>query len=485
MKKEYDLVIIGAGPAGLTLAHCCSRMGLKILVVDREKTIGGCHRVIRTKDGLFTEHSPRVYFTFYVNLFHIMSEIGVAQEDIFVPYKYTSNDIANKFYAFLSIYEILAFMYAYTIYIFNPNYGKSISLATFAKTHNFSEVIIDKLDRICRVADGTDIYKYSLNKFLSAINNSTSDIIQPKEPLDKSLFRHWKTFLEGRNVDFVLGKELLHLHYNEQTKQIDYIVLENQHKIHLNKLVLAIPPANISGILKTNKDIKNAFGDYHKFHEWSKITEYNEYISITYHFKDKVDIPHINGITLDTDWGIVVIALSDYMGHIEDGYKTVLSVGISIPKAKSKVISKSANECTPEELYIETHRQIKGSIYPDLPDNYHAILNPNQYYHEKEWKSHDEAYFNTVGTQFLPFQSDVISNLYNVGTQNGKSYVDYTTMESAVSNAMVLSYNLYPQLREYYWLRKSLKLRDIIIYILIVLLILIIIYYLIKMFRNM
>ena len=43
----YDLVIIGGGPAGLSLAHYCRSQKLKILIIERESQIGGCHRVNR------------------------------------------------------------------------------------------------------------------------------------------------------------------------------------------------------------------------------------------------------------------------------------------------------------------------------------------------------------------------------------------------------------------------------------------------------
>ena len=112
MKNYYDMVIIGAGPAGLTLAHCCSNMGLNILVIDREKSIGGCHRVIRTQDGLFTEHSPRIYLSNYVNVFRILSELGLKQDDVFTPYKYNMFDVVQKLLPFVQMHEIFAFVIA-------------------------------------------------------------------------------------------------------------------------------------------------------------------------------------------------------------------------------------------------------------------------------------------------------------------------------------------------------------------------------------
>ena len=35
--RYYDLIIVGAGPAGLTLAHTSSSIYRKILIIDKEK----------------------------------------------------------------------------------------------------------------------------------------------------------------------------------------------------------------------------------------------------------------------------------------------------------------------------------------------------------------------------------------------------------------------------------------------------------------
>ena len=43
--------------------------------------------------------------------------------------------------------------------------------------------------------------------------------------------------------------------------------------------------------------------------------------------------------------------------------------------------------------------------------------------------------------------NNIIDNMYNLGTHNGKSYYKFTSLESAVSNAVVLSKELYPSLK--------------------------------------
>jgi uncharacterized protein with NAD-binding domain and iron-sulfur cluster len=271
MKNYYDMVIIGAGPAGLALAHCCSRLGINILIIDKESAIGGCHRVIRTDQGLFTEHSPRIYFSHYVNVMYLMSEMGLMQEDVFIPYKYSLFDIISKLLPYISWYDVIIFAFIHIVYFINIDYGHDISLETFCKHFGVSPKLTEKLDRICRFVDGADISKYSLNKFLS-LSNTVSQILQPNQPLDTSLFKVWKEYLEIRNVDFALGQQVSNIHYNKHLQKIDYVVIDNKHTVYLNKLILAVPPVSMMHILKKNPNIQNAFGDFHAFKDWSEKT---------------------------------------------------------------------------------------------------------------------------------------------------------------------------------------------------------------------
>lgn len=56
-----DYVVVGAGPAGLTIASLLCRHA-SVVIIESQGVIGGCHNVVRSETGgLFTEHSPRVY----------------------------------------------------------------------------------------------------------------------------------------------------------------------------------------------------------------------------------------------------------------------------------------------------------------------------------------------------------------------------------------------------------------------------------------
>ena len=471
--RYYDLIIVGAGPAGLALAHASSSLYRRILIIDRETEIGGCHRVKRDVNGLFTEHGPRIYLSIYYNFFNLMNEMGLQVEDVFVNYKYSFDDVAKeKLLPHYTFYELFMFALAYLMYVINDDYGKDISLYEYLRGHGFSLKVIDIFDRMCRFTDGGNVYSYSLNKILKLTDSSPMlQIYQPKAPLDMVLFSTWKKFLSNRGVDFMLGFHIVD--YDIQNNNVETITLSNSEKIRCGKLVFAVPPVALANIIQYENGLRNAFGNYNDFERWVDKTKYIDYISITYHFKDKLGLPLINGLTFDTDWGIVVINLSDYMETVDDadaGYSTVLSTAVSICDKNSRTTYKKANECSADELINEVHRQIKESIFTNLPDDYKAIINPNNYYdtYKNKWACRDNAYFNTYSEKYIPFYSS-INNVYNVGTHNGKSYISYTTIESAVSNAMYLAGELYPEVSKNYRIYRGITGKNVLMVAILVL----------------
>jgi len=476
MDIKYDIIIIGAGPSGLALAQSYLKINNNILIIDKESDVGGCHRVRRVYNShfneyLFTEHGPRIYSDTYKMFIYLLKDMGLNFYDLFVKYNFQIAQIGGEtVWSTLSYTELFIFAIEYFKLLFNDNYAINLSMKSFLLQNNFSENSINLIDRICRLTDGASIDKYTLNEFLQLFNQQILyNLYQPKLPNDVGLFDLWKKYLLQNNVDFLLNSKVTQLISNNN--KIESIIVNNK-KIYCDKLIIATPPLNIVELFEKsqNEVIKNSFGDFDKLKSFAKNTAYIDYISITFHWNTKLDLPKVYGFP-KTSWGIAYIVLSDYMTFNESASKTVISAAITITDKKSNTINKTANQCRDtNEIINETFNQLKSS-FPNLPVPTISVLSPGVYYDKdlEQWISTDTAYISNFNKDFnLDFSSKTISNLFNVGTHNNKSLYKFTSLESAVTNAVTLSHLLDSRLIELYPITSSLTSRDFIIMFIII-----------------
>ena len=454
----YDYIIIGAGPTGLSLAWYLSQENKKILLIDKESSIGGCHRVQRV-NGLFTEHGPRVYSDAYLNFIDLLKEMDINFCDLFVPYTFPIANVQNsenKSHQ-LSYWEIAIFLINYLNLVINKDYGKDISISTFMNNNNFSDSSKEYINRVCRLTDGATPDKYTVFQFMQLLNQQALyTLSQPNLPNDRGLLKLWEQKLkQTNNINILLNHDVLMID-KPQKNLIESIIVLNKttnKKIKFNskRFIITVPPKPMYNLLYKSPGVQNAFGDINELKTWTTQNSYFDYLPITMHWKQKLELPKIQGFP-STDWGVAFIVLSNYM-KFEDkielvNSQTVISTCVTFPERKSSVTNKTAHESTLKEIYPEVLRQLKIS-YPNLPDPAHMILSPQVYKDNKtnKWINVDTAYVLTDANKSLPPYSKLLKNLYNCGTHNGNSNYHFTSIESAVSNAKSLAINLEPTMK--------------------------------------
>jgi len=472
MSTEYDLVIIGAGPAGLSLAHYLRNTYKKILIIDKESSIGGAHKVERV-NTLFSEHSPRVYVDNYTSFIEILKEIDYDFYENFKLYKFSSNEISRKtLLSILTNYEIFILGLEFMKLVYDVDYGKNYNLKTFLTDNNFKPKSIDVIDRLCRLSDGAGIEKFTINELLQLFNqNIFYNIYEPKIPNDIGLFNKWETFLKKSGVEIKTNTTIEKININNDN-EVKSIIISSNEEILCKKLVIATPPMQLVNILNKNEDkVKYCFGDLDNY---AKNTEYNTYVSITFHWDREIEIPHVHGFPF-SEWGLIFINMSDYMKFNEKSSQTVISTTLSILNVKSKVTNKTANESTKEEVINEAFRQLQVSLGKNLENPTVSLMYPGIYYDNdiKEWKSDNSGFISTMNQGFIDFDSKTIKGIYNLGIHNGHQTIKYTVLESAVSNSIALACKLDPSLQQKYKIRTPFNLttfiRIILIFIAIIL----------------
>jgi hypothetical protein len=358
----------------------------------------------------------------------------------------------------------------------NDNYGKTTTLYDYLIFYKFSTSSIDIIDNICVYIDEGNSKTYSLNKFIKLYDILfNSKILVSSKPQDYFLFNVWKKYLENRGVSFILADSIKNINLIDNS--VSCVELYSGKNYGCVNLVIAVPPTALVKLLNSvnsvnncnnsdNKELKYAFGDYEEIERWKDNTKYKNVICITYRFKDYVEMMPHNGLVLITEWGITALNISEYCEKLENSDYPILSVMVTQCDTRSSYNNKTANECRDEnELIKEVYRQLRISYINHIDAEYYAIINPNNYYDDKNkrWRCEDNAYYNAFAENYIAFKSTNIENLYNLGTHNGKSYIPFNSIESAISNGIALGRELYPDVMRKYCVRRGIYGKDIVV----------------------
>ena len=110
---EYDIIIIGAGISGLSMAHYCAGAGLKTLVIEKSSHVGGAIDSHMFKDraaGFWLEMGAHTCYNSYSNLLGVLEHNGalarlVAREK--APFKMLAGDDLKSIPSQLSFLSLL------------------------------------------------------------------------------------------------------------------------------------------------------------------------------------------------------------------------------------------------------------------------------------------------------------------------------------------------------------------------------------------
>jgi hypothetical protein len=465
-KMKYDFVIVGGGPCGLAFAQCCKDQNKSVLLLESKDSLGGCHTVYRDSQNMFSEHSPRVYSTSYKTFIMLLNNMNINFNDLFTPYKFNLTKIGKLSISKIAVREQFILLSSFIKLLFNDNYGKNISMQDYATKHNFSESTKDYINAVCKLTDGATIEKYTLLKFMSLINQqSFYTLYQPKLPTDIGLFKLWKnhltntTFIYNANVNGITG----------DSGVIKYITYNNNQIVKGKQFIFAIPPLSLCNILLKCNDItiKNAFGNFTEFYDYSIKTNYIDYYPVVFHWDSVLNIPSIYGGFTETDWNLVYIVSSDYTAFSESNSKTVISCVLTSLNKISKNTGKTVNQSNQNEIIQECFIQLQKSF--DLKPFTKAIVNKGVSKINGTWKELDNAWIENIDAYKSIPQTSTFNNMFTVGTHNGLCPYKFTSLESAVYNAVSLGHILLPECKKNIVLNSGYNLTSVVRWIILLL----------------
>ena len=437
---KYDYVIVGAGPTGITIAYLLGKTGKTCALLDQNDSIGGCHRVKRV-NGMFTEHSPRVYLSSYVNTKTLLQQMNTSFDALFTPYHFSIASIGSQVVKQLSFWENFILFTEFIQLIYNPFYDKSVSVQTFTQQYEYSAASIYYLDRLCRFSDGAAMDRYSMYQLLQLMNQQLFyQLYQPKLPNDVGLFPIMSCSLEAtHHVTTMLNQTVLSLVYDDATRMVTGVQTVSGI-VSGSTIVLAVPPPALYKLLTASPSpVTHSFGS---LSSWVTAASYNVDIAATFHWDTELTLPIVWGFPY-SDWGLISIPLTQYMTMNDTRSKTVISTCITYLDVKSSVLLQSANEIADkDQLVNEMFRQLKET-YPTLPPPTTMLLSPTVYRQNHTWVEQDSGFFKSSSISYLSSRG-VIPNLYQVGPQNGNGSSSFTTFEAAVTNGIAFVNRVQP-----------------------------------------
>lgn len=283
--KNYDVIVVGAGLAGLTLAYKLASNNKKVLLLEKEKFLGG-RSSSWNDNNMEVEAGFHRHIGYYKELPKILKEVGVTLDNIIMledeieiklnekdsiilgidpflsPIKFIKRIIGNNKYLTLKDKLSLSklFILGFKDYKLHPKKLDKYSIENYAKAKNITEPVIDYI--ITSLSTGIFFLpkeNYSAKVFfglfypgifrlpkirIGAYKKGMGEVLA--NPIGEKIKQLSSDIQLNTKVESLLIKD----------NKVLGVQLENKDKIYADDVVLAVDIANAKELLK---DIKHDF----------------------------------------------------------------------------------------------------------------------------------------------------------------------------------------------------------------------------------
>lgn len=423
----YDIIIIGGGPSGIALTTILSKTNKKILLIEREHSLGGCWR-IEWKDNLYyTEHAPKVMTEEY-KYFNTLYKFFGNKENPRTKETYPKGVIKhiyfskNIYYNFtlLDIFKIIKEVLKSRIIENNQ------TVYEFCESQNISEGG-KKAFYIVSVTLATTPERMLIKDIFDEIGDLTGnfhEMTQPEKWIDSAI-NYFKTC---KNVDILKSYEVKKINISRNKNNIynsqeTYIIND---KLECKECILSLPPIALYDIISNSDNyIKNNWLQFHKLKKWAWNSYYSS-IAFQLHFDKEVQFKDEWCWSCANDWNIVILPMSNYLEVYskDPSIKTVWSCTIVDQNKYSNYLKKYVYECSLEEIKEECLRQLNVPS-PKVFTFYNGLYRRNNRYMSKDTGFIRQKYGVLPNTGSL-------KNIHIVSTVNMKGTI---YMDKAIKSA--------------------------------------------------
>lgn len=424
------IYIFGAGPTGLSLAWLLSKKGNRVTVIEKYNSAGGTWATRWTENDLFTQHSPQILTTAYINTIALWEEMGINYREFTKGYNaaWISLILNNT-----SSSDKLKLVSTFLSYTFRKHYYEQLTVKQ-QFYNNLSVNGWNAIVKVCYLLDGVppDIMTVAelFGSFDQTVFYSTMEMKKASDDR-KGFAQQWVDKLKKQGVKFRFNTSLKMLKIVQNTISV-YVQSKTtpEHiKIEGGKMILALDPLSLLKVLSVSDDsIKNNWGTWNKLYQHISRGIYIS-IGVQYHFSKNSEVKLKGSVKsgFGTEWGIICIKIP---GEISEFF--VISCSVINLDSYSTSLKKTVRECNPEEVKQEVWRQLV--LINPLPEYKYATLGT-----DVEW-SLDNGWNFDISSACRTVQGPINSHgkrndLAIVGPLNYRIFKP-TTMEAAVETAL-------------------------------------------------
>ncbi len=108
---HHDLIVLGAGISGASLAHTCARGGLEVLVAEKTNGLGGCLHSHRAPEGYWFELGAHTCYNSYRTLLELLEACGALDKVLpraKAPFRLYADGKVRSLFSELKLWQLLA-----------------------------------------------------------------------------------------------------------------------------------------------------------------------------------------------------------------------------------------------------------------------------------------------------------------------------------------------------------------------------------------